>query len=313
MRKNKLVKLLAALLLTLLLLFGSWGLYSLRYRGSDLYPFYSSFRADRMGAKALYLSLKSFPELSVARNLRPTDEIQEKQNLCLFVLGCHPQLFKNNFDKIEDCALTGARVVVSFTPDFSRQPECPACAPPAKKKKKPEFKAEKASLLKESKSGVAGVVITSLERPIKLPGKAVPEKALKLPAFKVFSRNCFEIEREGWDVLYTLRGKPLMLEKKYKGGGSIVFCADSYIFSNESLAADNNAAVLLFLLNGRTEILFDETHLGGSTIQEYRLAGPEIQADTFPDRFDGHFAFVYLAEHSASLQHCEKRRRRKHH
>ena len=64
--------------------------------------------------------------------------------------------------------------------------------------------------------------------------------------------------------MFTLRGEPVIIERKYSNGGSIVLCANSYVFSNESLASENNTEFLLFLLNNKQKIVFDETHLGAA-------------------------------------------------
>lgn len=251
MKSKNTVKFITILLLLILLLIGGWMLYSMRYQGSDIYPYYSTFRSDRMGTKVLYESLKSFSEFKVKRNLRPLVELKDNKELCLLVLGCHPGSLETDFKEIEDSALTGERIIVSFKPKMREV-----------KKKKPQKK--KKMVIGKRKSGASGIVLRHLDREIKLPSKAIAEASLSVPDFKVFSRNCFELKRKDWKVLFTLKGKPLIVEKSYSGGGSIVLCADSYMFSNEALAGEHNAELLLFLLKGRQNIVFDETHLGAA-------------------------------------------------
>jgi len=48
--------------------YGLWKLYELRFAAGDIYPPYSSLRADPMGSKALYESILQLPGASAARN-----------------------------------------------------------------------------------------------------------------------------------------------------------------------------------------------------------------------------------------------------
>jgi len=255
MKNKNGIKFMSILIPAILLLTGVWMLYAMRYQGSDIYPYYSTYRADRMGVKVLYKSLGSIPELKVKRNLRPLDELKKPKRIDLFVLGCDPFFLNMNFKEIENFALRGGRVIVSF--------DCPEHTKNFKPVKlKGKRKNSKKPAPQKSKSGVAGLRVRDLGRNIKLPSEAVPKIPSAIPGFKVYSRNCFEINRTGWTVLATLKGKPAVVEKSYGGGGSIILCADSYAFSNEGLANEKNAELLLFFLNGRRDIVFDETHLG---------------------------------------------------
>ena len=259
MKNKNGIKCMSILFLAILLLVGVWMLYAMRYQGSDIHPYYSSYRSDRMGTKVLYESLNSFSELKVKRNLRPLEELENVKQTCLFVLGCEPFSLNMNFKEIENFALSGGRVIVSFDyPEYKRRLKA------GKDKEKPKGKKKniKKNILPKAKSGISGVRVRDLERNIKLPSKVIPKIPAAIPPFKVYSRNCFEINRAGWNVLATLKGKPAVIEKRYSGGGSIVLCVDSYAFSNEALATENNAELLLFFLNGRQDVVFDETHLG---------------------------------------------------
>ena len=51
-------------------LYGLWKLYELRFTAGDIYPRYSSLRADPMGAKAFYESLTRIAGISINRNYR---------------------------------------------------------------------------------------------------------------------------------------------------------------------------------------------------------------------------------------------------
>src|SRR5215218_1234579 len=57
----------------------------LRLGQGDAFPPYSTFRADPMGAKALYESLGRIANLRVSRNLTPLDRLREPQGALLFL------------------------------------------------------------------------------------------------------------------------------------------------------------------------------------------------------------------------------------
>jgi hypothetical protein len=87
------------------------------------------------------------------------------------------------------------------------------------------------------------------------------------------------VRTNGWETVYVVKGKPVIIQKK-TGLGSIVLCADTFLFSNEALARERSSDFLLWATGGAKRIVFDETHLGiarGSSImvllREYRLQG----------------------------------------
>ena len=271
---NSPLKIVTILLLGGILLAGAWGLYSMRYRGSDIYPAYSSFRTDRMGVKLLYESLDNISEYSVKRNFRPLYEIPQKdiRKTTLFVTGSLPHLFSfdENFKELNDFVLSGGRAIVSFTPleDSCPDTKCSQCGKTIDKNKKKnndkkkEAK-DKASLQEKSRKDF-GAKLCSINRAMKLPTEAKATESFYLPSIQVYSKNYFKLNKDKaqWKVLFTLRGKPVIIELKYPGGGSLVLCADSYFFSNQYLAENSSAKLLLHLIGSRNNIVFDETHLG---------------------------------------------------
>ena len=268
------LKIVTVLLLGGALIAGTWGLYSMRYRGSDIYPAYSSFRTDRMGSKLLYESLDNISEYSVKRNFRPLDEITQAniRKTTLFVAGTSPHLFgiKENFKELNDFVLSGGRAIVSFTPLENSQSDtkCSKCGKVINKKKvkKKKIKKGKTTPLKKSCSVNSeknfGAELCSITRALKLPAEAKATGAFYLPSIQVFSKNYFKMNNTAWKVLFTLRGKPVIIEREYPGGGSLILCADSYFFSNQYLAEKSGAKLLLHLIGNRRKIVFDETHLG---------------------------------------------------
>jgi len=87
----------------------------------------------------------------------------------------------------------------------------------------------------------------------------------------------FQILDPGWKVLYSSNGYPVIIERTY-GEGSIILCADSYIFSNEALRSERHPNLIIRLIGRNSNIVFDEAHLGlyerpgvASLIRHYRF------------------------------------------
>jgi hypothetical protein len=256
-----------------MLLAGAWGLYSTRYRGSDIYPAYSSFRTDRMGTKLLYESLNNISGYNVKRNFRPLNEMRRKdiRGISLFVAGSFPHLFDiyGNFKELNDFVLSGGRAIVSFTSLENSQPDTETCKKCGKainrekiKKAKRKEKITTITTITTVPEKDFGVKLCSIPRALKLPAQAKAAGLFTLPSIQVYSKNYFKVNKTEWKILFTLRGKPVIIERQYPGGGSLVLCADSYFFSNQNLAKNPGAKLLLYLIGRRHNIIFDETHLG---------------------------------------------------
>ena len=64
-----------------------------------------------------------------------------------------------------------------------------------------------------------------------------------------------------WKIIYNHNGQPVIVERPFNRG-SILLCADSYIFSNEALRAERHQDLLIRLIGPNSHIVFDEAHLG---------------------------------------------------
>jgi len=83
-----------------------------------------------------------------------------------------------------------------------------------------------------------------------------------LPSFISWHSNLyFELYDDAWQTVYSFDGLPLIVERSY-GKGSIVACADSYFMSNEALLAERHTGLLVWLIGGHANLVFDEAHLG---------------------------------------------------
>src|SRR6266487_6109478 len=86
MKKDRLLLLLLAVLLAVFGL-GVGRLFQLRFEAGDVYPPYSSFRADPLGTKAFFESLKILRGITVQRFLQQLDKLREGRRTTLFVFG----------------------------------------------------------------------------------------------------------------------------------------------------------------------------------------------------------------------------------
>lgn len=218
-------------------LFGLWELYRLRFEAGDIYPQYSSLRADPLGAKALYDSLSQVPGISTARNYRALPQLQ-KGKATIFFLGEDPFEFAGSSDDqlqdYEALARAGARVVIAMRP-VRRLLEETKRAPTKQNEAKP-FQPPM-----EKRWGIRFEYITRSMRQADEDDNTEP----KLTA-----------------LYFRSEGKVLYRIERQFGSGAVVLLANGYPFSNEALAGERETKLLSWAVGGSRRITFDEHHLG---------------------------------------------------
>src|SRR5215469_1982484 len=116
--RNRLIGM-AALAVALIFVTGVMKLFLLRFEGGDVYPPYSSLRADPFGTKALYESLAAISGATVSRNLKPLENLPATSGV-IFYTGVDPWKFRESSQKtiteFENLLQHGARLVVVFDP-----------------------------------------------------------------------------------------------------------------------------------------------------------------------------------------------------
>ena len=227
-----------------------WGLlqlYGLRLESGDIYPPYSSLRADPLGSKALYESIAELPNYSVRRNVRTLDHWRGG-SITLLWLGEDPMTFAFAPDellkKYEDIAAQGVRFVIGMRPVKPVPPNALA------------------DLKETALEKRWGVTFTYEHR-----NPAKPEEnSTALP-----KRTA---------LIMSSDGTPASIIEKPFGKGAVVLVANAYPFSNQALAAERDTALLAKVLGANREIVFDENHLGYSETasvaelaRRYRLWG----------------------------------------
>lgn len=125
MLKRPLLTIALALMLAGTFVFGLARLFTLRYQAGEVYPAYSTLRADPLGAKAIYDALRELPGMEVRRNFLPLKKLQPGQPVTLVYAGVQPQSYwtERELQELETLLANGSRVVFAFFPiDFAPPP-----------------------------------------------------------------------------------------------------------------------------------------------------------------------------------------------
>src|SRR5215204_2783323 len=112
-------------------IFGLVHLFNLRFQAGDVYPMYSSFRADPLGTKALFESLQ--PLLPTARHLERWSKLGNGGGTTLLFLGTEPdhlRFHKQQLQNLETFVGSGGRLVISFAAQYKKRAAArPGAAP----------------------------------------------------------------------------------------------------------------------------------------------------------------------------------------
>jgi hypothetical protein len=215
--------------------YGLWKLYELRFAAGDIYPPYSSLRADPMGSKALYESILQLPGASAARNYLPVDKAP-KGNATLLFLGEEPYIFEaspeERLKEFEALARSGARVVIAMRP-LLRLP-APSTTDGTK-----SHQPEPRPILR--RWGVSFGYITRPADEEEPTATGTPKQTA---------------------LYFRYEGKTVNQVERQFGNGVIVLLANCYPLSNEALAVDRDTELLAWTIGGNRQVIFDEHHLG---------------------------------------------------
>jgi len=271
--------------------FGLVRLCALRYAAGDVYPRYSSLRADPLGAKALHDALVEAGGLRVARNMQPIGRLWTDTPGTLLLLGVSPWVLETGsvgLDSDLDALVRhGGRVVVAAAPDLSA-PE------PPKRDAVGEAKDsdDEADDAEEGHRPIKmtrrlGFDVTRLALPVDSDGEPTAGTAAlvsrgrgddALPSrLSWHTAVCFKGLDPAWRTVYARDGQPVLIERAL-GQGTLVLSADSYFLSNEALSREPHAGLLAWIVGGNRVVVFDETHLGvaesagiATLVRRYRL------------------------------------------
>lgn len=299
MLRKPLLSLLLALLLGGGFAYGLAHLFILRYEIGDVYPPYSSLRADPLGTKALAEALDELPNVDVHRNFKPLPKLRAGGPVTLVYTGVphHAYWTEQELAAFDSLVVGGSRAVFTFYPvenkPTEKEEKRAGDAERMKKKKKveeeqPAGKKQKSKdEKKESKSeGKKSGEETDPKEKFYVDFDAVAKRwgfnfGYLPQEKKAYDRHAALIEPGGhlepdiswhsalyfrdlkpqWKVLYMCGTMPVVIERRY-GDGSIVLVADSFPISNEALSKERHPLLLSRLFSGPSPVIFDEESHG---------------------------------------------------
>lgn len=253
----------AIALLAMLAAFG-WGiaeLFKLRFASGDIYPEYSSLRADPLGTKAYFEALHALGG-TVQRHLASAHQLPHGPGTTAFYFALpHDELERtaNEFRALEAFVRNGGRLVVTLFPEFSPVRRWPG---PAVTNSAAAQRAAGQTVDLQQKWGF-GTAYSDIKRG---PDGTFPSLEARpltqdLPGVSWHSGLVFTNVGLEWKVIYARDTDPVMIERRL-GSGTIVFATDSYFASNEALQNEREARLLAWLAGQNHTIVFDEAHLG---------------------------------------------------
>ena len=273
-------------------------LFRLRFEAGDVYPPYSSLRADPIGTMALCESLEELPGLSVRRDYSYANRLPETPSTTYLHLGAQEydwqELPVELFDEIESFAMRGGRLAVALAPVtssnrfFFTTVTVTNAAGTNVVTRKPIRK-----ILEEDGRRVRSVSVQERwglafehqalewgEDEVYQPVQVTNATSLRLPArLDWHSGLIFTNLDSKWQVIYARGASPVVVERQF-GRGTVVMATDSYFVSNEAMAGVRHPELLAWFVGPAKHVVFDEAHLGvvessgvAVLMRKYRLYG----------------------------------------
>jgi hypothetical protein len=229
MRNAKPLVWLGSAALAILFLWGFSEIVMASLETGDVYPPYSSLRADPLGAKALYESLSEIDGLMTSRLYKPRTTLAAGTSL--LVLGVDPhswhEITQKTVTEYEKLVSKGGRLILAFVPVHK----------PRKDDEMPVIKDRWHLQLAYADD----------------PDRGSPE----IPRDSAL----YFIAGDEWKPTAFDDNVPLAIERSF-GQGSIVLVAQSYSLSNEGLRENHDAELIAKLIGPSTRVVFDENHFG---------------------------------------------------
>ncbi len=277
--------------LAAVLVIGLARLFTLRYEAGEVYPAYSTLRADPLGAKAIYAALDEMPGVDVRRNFRPLKKLHPGEPITFVYLGVSRYGYwtEREVQEFESLVFGGARAVFAFFP-FDRPPENAETGRDRylqRTKKERELKKDEEKEPSDEKEKSKEKTSSRQRDDGLIPFDDFAKRYgfqfafLPPPKDKAYERHAFlfepgaALERDikwhsalyfdqlspEWRPLYLSENKPVIAERSY-GRGSIVLVGDAFPFSNEALRDARHTALLSRVFSGPPLVIFDEEHHG---------------------------------------------------
>jgi hypothetical protein len=239
----------------LALSFFGWQTFKISLETSDSFPEYSTYRADPKGLKALYESLQATDLIRASRRLQSSKILPSGQDQVLIVAGVRPdQEIATEEDSLffDHWLATGGRLIVALRPEKDQATR--STPTPGANQVAPDDNSLPLwrTLIRRWGAEIA---------PLGNNHSATVRSGLFGTIPRWLGRHSFNQLAADWKNVAVQGDKDVIVERAF-APGSLVLLADSYPLSNEALAADRNTSFLLWLIDQRHGVLFDETHLG---------------------------------------------------
>ena len=288
-------------------------LFQLRFESGDVYPMYSSYRADPLGTMAFYESLNSLPGITAVRDIMPGNQLPTCNGVTYLHLAAPLDAWKtipeDLFGELETFLNHGGRFVITLFPEPAGgrrrgHKADPAKSHPHKEENNGDQEDDPGDPVKPGppdprpRKGVAagkinlysvkdrwGLDFSMLDlsagkddayEPVQVHNKlggSLPETILWHSGIVCAGLS------PAWKPIYERGTNPVVIERRF-GRGSVVVATDSFFLSNEAIMKSRQSGFLAWLVGGGGEIYFDEAHLGvvsspgvAALIGRYRLHG----------------------------------------
>jgi len=285
--------------LAAVLAFAVGRLFSLRFAQGDIYPPYSSLRADPLGSKVLADAIGELPGFSVERSYRQLSRLKVKQPATIVYLGIDytARIDEKEFEEAERIVKNGARLVITFARELGLSvsatpvpaaPPAPAATPgstpaatpyptatPVPMTPRPRRKRSGMPQLDEGKKfhEAAKEWGVSFRRGERKEREAIHSTATPAdgetdldPSVPWHTALFFKDLDPAWRTLYRSDGEAVVIERSF-GSGTIVLCTDTYFLSNEGLHAARVPKLVARVVGPPRIVVFDEFHNGVTSQQ----------------------------------------------
>ncbi len=251
---------------------GLYQLFRLRYEVGDVYPEYSSLRADPLGTMILYESLQKSPGISVRRDFAEANTLPDGRRTTYLHLAASRLEWNEAPEELvrelERFLTQGGRLVVAFAPETTapaslRAPVVTTTPPPKKQSQRAQEQLlKRTSLAKRWGADFSFRQLDLSTRGAHAPVRVTRQADLPLPQHLHWhSGMVFANVDEAWHTIYARGTNAVLLERRF-GPGSIVLASDSYFFSNQAQNQDRHADLLAWFIASGSHVIFDEAHLG---------------------------------------------------
>lgn len=298
--------LLAAAALGAFFIFSVYHLLNIQVETGDIYPRYSSFRADPKGTRILFESLEKFHHLDVQRNIDHLNPQNVKDNTAAFFIDFDViDVFKimggylNLVDYTQAVCAEGGTVIITSTggtilsaglqkiEEKEKELKKKKDAQKSKEKKKDENEISEEDA--EEKHRQLMRFLNFKPKTLALPTAhselvTMPDTARRvidipdLPETMTWHSDIvFENVGDEWEPIYMRKTYPVIMRRKLLDGWIIV-SSDSFFLSNEAMWKDRHVSLIQWMIGSATTVMFDEFHLGvvkkrgvASLIRRYNL------------------------------------------